>query len=811
MLTTNLIINGTEMPILEMESKISVFPDTQQVVFYGAEAKKELEALSNIGFQEPNYALFVPKMPQNNGDKGIGVIACITDTDGIETDENGLIQAKVAISGITRAYYTISDIEGRKAIIDQVIFWPKGKLGEEEKNLMEKLEKLIRHRCVINGENYQKSIYKMIIDSNGSPEEILYEDLRNFPAETYDLEAASVLAQEFMVSDNQRQLELLVEHLEKEIEKASSEMGFGTEAMNSSMPDEEISKIMMLINRISSLEPRKEQAIKTIMSLYGSVPDYCFRTFLRQLEVAGAQENQSSEGQSALQYIETVLAFPWGVYSDKEVPPREAAEILHSSHYGMEEVKEKILEYIASLKFINNPSKAQILCLVGPPGVGKTSIAKTIAKAVGREFVKVSLAGVADDHAIKGHRKTYVASMPGMIVTALKRAKVSNPVMLLDEIDKLGDSGRGNPADALLEVLDPEQNKEFEDHYMNMPTDISRTLFICTANYLERIPAALKDRLTIVNLPGYTSKERFHIAKEFLIPNALKEHALEGKAEFNDDAIRALVTEYTREAGVRNLGRGIDDVCKKILKKVVFEDAPLEDKMVIDASIIDEMMKNQKKYELNRNEAESVVGRVNGLAWTAVGGCTLPLEVVLTPSKNHKMLVTGNLGNVMKESMTTALTVAKNALRGTKFLNKLENSTIHIHAPEGAVPKDGPSAGITAVTAIVSAITEIPVPTNIAMTGEVSLLGEVMPIGGLTEKLTAAVEVGCDTIVIPKRNRREYEMALTKNSDISKLNINETRRIEEVLAVVFGKDWAKKIKEQEKKLFKKSSSAQKAT
>jgi len=798
---TNIIINGTEMPILQMEDKIAVLPDITQVVFYNSENPKELDVLSEIGVKEANYALFTPKLPEKEGDTGIGVVACITDTDGIETDADGITQIKITIEGITRAKYTLIDLKKQRVTVDQVISRPKGEQSGEDKELNEQIEKLVRQRCLITGESYYGSIYEMIMTGNGGPEEIIYEDLRSFTSESYDLDAAMVLASELMVRDNTDQMKLMIDYLQKEIAETSKEMGVSEEVMNSDMPEEELTKILAIINRIPSLEPQKEDVIKTITRIYKAVPDFCFRSFTRQMEVASSPEAHSSEGHSALQYIETVLAFPWGTYSDNDVPPQEAIDILTNSHYGMDDVKDKVLEYIASLKYVTTPAKAQILCMVGPPGVGKTSIAKNIAKAVGREFVKVSLAGVGDNHAIKGHRKTYVASMPGMIVTALKRAKTCNPVILLDEIDKLGDGGRSKPSDALLEVLDPEQNHEFEDHYMNMPTDISRVLFICTANYMQKIPAALRDRLSLLELPGYTSKERFQIANKFLIPSSLEEYGLKGKVKFRASAINSLTMDYTREAGVRNLGRAIDDVCKKILKKAVFEGMEINN-INVDKKMVDNMMATSHKFDhhkmVNKN---GVVGRVNGLAWTSVGGCTLPLEVVLTPSKTAKMAVTGNLGNVMKESMNTAMTVVTKALTGTKFLKRIETSKIHLHAPEGAIPKDGPSAGITAVTALMSAITEIPVSTELAMTGEVSLLGEVMPIGGLTEKLSAAVEVGCDTIIIPARNKRDHEMAVAKNDDILKLKIHPVKHVDQVLKIVFGNDWQKKVKEQEIKMF----------
>lgn len=461
-------------------------------------------------------------------------------------------------------------------------------------------------------------------------------------------------------------------------------------------------------------------------------------------------------------YLDTCLEMPWNTLTKEKTDLERAKKILDADHYGLQKVKERILELVAVRKLAPE-IKGQIICLVGPPGVGKTSIAKSIARALGRKYVRVSLGGVRDESDIRGHRKTYVGAMPGRITTALTLAGSKNPIILLDEIDKLGNDFRGDPSSALLEVLDSEQNYAFRDHYIELPFDLSEVLFITTANDRDAIPPPLLDRMEIVELNSYTREEKFQIAKKYLVPKQAKRHGLSGKTfKIADDAIYALTDNYTREAGVRGLERTIASLCRKAAKKLV---AGEETKVTVgNANIVSFL--GVRKYKPEVIEQVNEVGLVNGLAWTSVGGEMLQIEVAIL-NGTGKIELTGQLGDVMKESAHAGISYIRS--RGDT-LNIEEDfyktKDIHIHIPEGAIPKDGPSAGITMCTAVISALTGVPVRSDVAMTGEITLRGRVLPIGGLKEKTMAAYRAGVKTIVIPSENEpdiAELDPIVTKN------------------------------------------------
>jgi len=462
----------------------------------------------------------------------------------------------------------------------------------------------------------------------------------------------------------------------------------------------------------------------------------------------------SAEATVVRNYIDWLLSLPWLEKSKLRNDIEEAERILDEDHYGLEKPKERILEYLA-VQVLVKKIRGPILCLVGPPGVGKTSLAKSVARATNREFVRLSLGGVRDEAEIRGHRRTYIGALPGKIIQSLKKAGVSNPVMCLDEVDKMSMDFRGDPSAALLEVLDPEQNNAFNDHYLDCDYDLSDVLFITTANTLPEIPLPLQDRMEIIRIPGYTEHEKFHIARGFLVPKQAKTNGLsEEKIQFSDNAIYEIIRHYTREAGVRNLEREIASVDRKVARQVVKENT--DDPIRITAQTIAKLL-GPPRFRYGQLEEKDRIGLVTGLAWTQMGGVILSVETVVMPGKGE-VTVTGQLGDVMKESSQAAMSyVRSRSLRlglDTDFYKKWD---IHLHIPEGAIPKDGPSAGITMCTALVSVLTNRPVRREVAMTGEITLRGRVLPIGGLKEKILAAHRAGIKTILIPGENEKDLK------------------------------------------------------
>ncbi len=452
-------------------------------------------------------------------------------------------------------------------------------------------------------------------------------------------------------------------------------------------------------------------------------------------------------------YLDTVLDLPWGKYTKAKLSIDKAEAVLEKDHYGLKKVKERILEFLA-VHMLNPEIKGQIICLAGPPGIGKTSIAKSVAKAMGRKYARVSLGGVRDEADIRGHRKTYVGAMPGRIITAVSQAGSMNPLILFDEIDKLCSDIKGDPSSAMLEVLDGEQNNTFRDHFIEVPFDLSKAVFITTANDTGAIPGPLLDRMEIIELPSYTAVEKFHIAKEHLIPKQLKEHGLKAsQLKIDDQAINDIVQFYTKEAGVRTLERKVASICRKTARKIASGETK---KVTVKSKDLKEFL-GVKKYLEDISSKTDQVGVVNGLAWTSVGGVLMPLEVIVL-NGTGKIEVTGSLGDVMKESAKIAVSYVRSVADKYKIdPDFYKNNDIHIHAPEGAVPKDGPSAGVTMTTALVSALSGRKVRSDVAMTGEITLHGKVLPIGGLREKTMAAYKSGIRTVVIPKANVPDLE------------------------------------------------------
>ena len=476
---------------------------------------------------------------------------------------------------------------------------------------------------------------------------------------------------------------------------------------------------------------------------------------LKECDRLARMQSNSAESGVIRSYLDTCLGLPWHITTEDDLDQAHARRVLDREHYGLQKVKERILELLAVRK-LNTEVKGQIVCLVGPPGVGKTSIAHSIADCMGRKFARMSLGGVHDEAEIRGHRRTYIGAMPGRIISAINSAKSSNPVILLDEIDKLAGDYKGDPSSALLEVLDPEQNRTFKDNYLDIPFDLSEVLFITTANDASTIPGPLYDRMDVIELPSYTRTEKFNIAKRHLLPKQLKNNGLDGKVTMTSGAIYEIIDGYTREAGVRNLERTITSVLRKCAQKIA---AGETEKISVSGTMVKSLLGPEKVKPTFISRTDSV-GIANGLAWTSVGGEMLPVEVAVIPNGTGKIEITGSLGDVMKESAQLAVTYARvHAEEYGIAPDRFKNTDLHIHAPEGAVPKDGPSAGVTLTTALVSALSGIPVRHDLAMTGEITLHGNVLPIGGLKEKSMAAFREGISTVLIPKENTTDlYEV-----------------------------------------------------
>ena len=478
-------------------------------------------------------------------------------------------------------------------------------------------------------------------------------------------------------------------------------------------------------------------------------------------------------------YLDTVVALPWNTLTADEIDIKNAEKILNEDHYGLEKIKERILEFLA-VKKLRDDMKSPILCLSGPPGVGKSSLAKSIAASMGRSFVRISLGGVHDEAEIRGHRRTYLGALPGKIIQSLKKIKTKNPVILLDEIDKMASDIKGDPAAAMLEVIDPAQNNEFVDHYLDIPFDLSKVLFIATANNLSLIPAPLRDRMEVIELESYTIKEKENIAAKYLIPRQIKENGLKkGQITFSKQAINKIINGYTYEAGVRNLERVFGAICRKAALKVLQG----EEKIKVGVNNLEDFA-GPEKYSAKDKNVKPEIGLVNGLAYTVVGGDTLEIETSISKGTG-KIILTGKLGDVMKESAQMAISFLRsNAEKlGIEDVNFSEID-IHLHVPEGAVPKDGPSAGITITTSVYSALTKKPVDNNIAMTGEMTLHGKVLPIGGVKEKILSSEKMNINTIIIPTKNKKD--LIDIPEEVLEKLTIHTVDNIQEVFKIVFG-------------------------
>ena len=524
--------------------------------------------------------------------------------------------------------------------------------------------------------------------------------------------------------------------------------------------DDDIEKIRQAINEIELSEEDKAVLLKEV----------------DRLEKTPVM---SPEHSIIRTYLDTVVALPWNTLTADEIDIKNAEKILNEDHYGLEKIKERILEFLA-VKKLRDDMKSPILCLSGPPGVGKSSLAKSIAASMGRSFVRISLGGVHDEAEIRGHRRTYLGALPGKIIQSLKKIKTKNPVILLDEIDKMASDIKGDPAAAMLEVIDPAQNNEFVDHYLDIPFDLSKVLFIATANNLSLIPAPLRDRMEVIELESYTIKEKENIAAKYLIPRQIKENGLKkGQITFSKQAINKIINGYTYEAGVRNLERVFGSICRKAALKVLQG----EEKIKVGVTNLEDFA-GPEKYSLKDKNIKPEIGLVNGLAYTVVGGDTLEIETSVSKG-NGKIILTGKLGDVMKESAQMAISYLRSNAENLNIEDiNFSEIDIHLHVPEGAVPKDGPSAGITITTSVYSALTKKPVDNNIAMTGEMTLHGKVLPIGGVKEKILSSEKMNINTIIIPTKNKKDL-IDIPKEV-LEKLTIYSVDSIQEVFKIVFG-------------------------
>lgn len=545
-------------------------------------------------------------------------------------------------------------------------------------------------------------------------------------------------------------------HNEKEVLEIEKKIGQRVKrSMERTQKEYYLREQMKAIQKELGDKEGKTGEVSSLMSKIeeSSMPDSVRETALKELNRYEKIPSSSAESSVIRNYIDWLINLPWGIYTEDRLDLKLASEILDDEHHGLEKVKERVLEYLAVQK-LTNSLKGPILCLAGPPGVGKTSLAKSIAKSLDRKFIRISLGGVRDESEIRGHRRTYVGAMPGRIIRGMSKAGTMNPVFLLDEIDKMSSDFRGDPSSAMLEVLDPEQNHNFSDHYIEETFDLSQVLFIATANNLATIPGPLRDRMEIITIAGYTEVEKAEIVKDHLLPKQLKEHGLKkGNLQLREAAIYDTIRYYTREAGVRGLERQLAAICRKAAKAIVAENRK---RITVTEKNLSEFL-GKRLYRYGQAETTDQVGVVTGLAYTTVGGDTLSIEVSLSPGKG-KLLLTGKLGDVMRESAQAAFSYIRSKADELNIdPNFNEKHDIHIHVPEGAVPKDGPSAGITIATALVSALTGRPVSKEVGMTGEITLRGRVLPIGGLKEKALGAHRAGLKTIILPKDNEKDID------------------------------------------------------
>lgn len=657
---------------------------------------------------------------------------------------------RVLIEGIERARWSNYEEADLFPVVDVVVYEDRTDMEPEIEALTRTLLNYFKKYSKIS-----KRVTKETYDSVASIQE---------PGRLADMVASHLpikiaTKQEILeITDVKKRLEWLITRLHNEQEVLELEKKINDrvrEAMERTQKEFYLREQMKAIQTELGDKDGKGLEIAELLDRIeaAQMPEGVKEAALRELNRYEKLPTASAESGVIRNYIEWLVTLPWAKASKDQLDINRSEEILDRDHEGLESVKERVLEYLA-VRQLTKSLRGPILCLEGPPGVGKTSLARSIAESLGRKFVRISLGGVRDESEIRGHRRTYVGAMPGRIIQGMKKAGTINPLILLDEIDKMSNDFRGDPAAAMLEVLDPEQNSLFSDHYIEEPYDLSNVLFIATANRLDTIPGPLRDRMEIISIAGYTEIEKRAIARNHLIPKQLKEHGLtKSQVRFSDEAILELIRYYTREAGVRGLEREVASICRKAAKQIVTG----ERKSLTVSPRTLETLLGKKKYRFGQAETVNQIGVATGLAYTQVGGDTLQIEVSLSPGKG-KLILTGKLGDVMKESAQTALSFVRSKTESFSIEPDFyEKYDIHIHVPEGAIPKDGPSAGVTIATALVSALTKRPIRREIGMTGEITLRGRVLPIGGVKEKTLSAHRAGLTTIILPEENERDIE------------------------------------------------------
>lgn len=761
--------NSILLPLIPLRG-ITIFPN--MIIHFDIGREKSIASLEEAMLQEGNIFLVTQKDPkveapaQKEDMYSIGTICKIKQILKLPKGTT-----RVLVEGIERA--TLLEFEEKDNHLRGVI----EKISESEKNVENNEDLAYRNQL-------GKAFAAYIHSTEGDDSKVL-----KMMEQEKDLgKVTDLIAAYIQLEDEKKQLILETINVHERIEKL---LVFIDEEIQIVEIEKEIgNKVKSKIDK-SNKEYFLREQIKAIQEELGEDEEKReFNKYNEQLkklkmskevkekveyELSRLKLSNSSDGNNIRSYLDWVVALPWNKATKDSFDIEKASGILDEEHYGLEEVKERILEYLA-VKQYTKSLKGPILCLVGPPGVGKSSIAKSIAKSINKKFVRISLGGIRDEAEIRGHRRTYIGAMPGRLVYALKEAKVNNPLILLDEIDKLSADYKGNPADALLEVLDQNQNKEFRDSYMEVPIDLSNVLFITTANSLDTIPRALLDRMEIIQVSGYTYEEKVHIAKNHLIKKAMEEYGVdENIIKISDNTIKEIVNGYTKESGVRSLERQINKVIRKAITELI---KSKKKSLTISSNKLEKYL-GPSMFEFENDEKKDKVGVVTGLAWTAYGGDTLPVEVAVMKG-NGKLELTGQLGSVMQESAKAAYSyVRANSEKYGISPEFYKKNDIHIHVPEGAVPKDGPSAGVTLVTALVSALSKKKVKGSIAMTGEVTLTGRVLAIGGVKEKCLAAHRIGIDTIILPKENKKNVDEIPSSIKGKLKLIFADT--VEEVL------------------------------
>ena len=690
-------------------------------------------------------------------------------------------RVKILVQGLTRAIvkeyvqekpaYIVSIEKVKEITVSQ----PPLEVEAMIRNVKEQLEKLASLGKVISPE------IMMIIEGMNEPGRLADIVAANLGLKIADAQNA------LEIFDPIKRLERVNEYLVKELQVATMQAKIQSQAkeeMDKSQREyflrEQMRAIRSELGEMEEMTEEIDEIRKKVKK--AKMPSDVEKEALKQTDRLESMHPDAAESALIRTYLDWLVELPWSKSTKDTLDIKKAKKVLDEDHYNLEKVKERILEYLAVRK-LHQKSKGPILCFVGPPGVGKTSLGRSIARAMGRKFVRISLGGIKDEAEIRGHRRTYVGALPGRIIQGMKQAGTNNPVFMMDEIDKIGTDFRGDPSSALLEVLDPEQNYAFSDHYLNLPFDLSKVMFITTANLLDPVPEALKDRMEVLELAGYTEEEKLEIVKKFIIERQLVENGLNNKLlQISDEALKKIVSEYTKEAGLRNLEREIASVCRKVARKVA--EGEKKPALVVPKTVEEYLGVPKFLSELEQEEDE--VGVATGLAWTPVGGEILYVEATTMKGKGS-LTLTGHLGDVMKESAHAALSYTRSRAKSLGLTEDFyKEIDIHIHVPAGAIPKDGPSAGVTMATALISTLTKIPVSKDITMTGEITLRGRVLPIGGVKEKALAALRAKIRTIILPEKNKKDIE-EIPKDIQ-KKLNFIFVKHMDDVLRIALKKN-----------------------